>query len=186
MNNPTKPKTAKQPKQAKQPSKPEGSDSQTTAIYEKFVDKSKHIFDAGQEKSHEAWERAMELTQKQMAAAGEFSAEQGEAFKRYLRRDLDQTMVDMRHLGEEAKEGLNPARLGAGALSSLAKILHVASDALSKLSEKAERALEYKAGEITMAGTLTCSSCGHSIELKKTSTVPPCPSCHGKNFRKSY
>jgi len=186
MNNTSKPKVPKQPKKTRQPTKLESGDTQAAVIYEKFAEKSKVLFDLGQEKSHEAWEKAMALAHKQMSAAGEFSAEQGEAFKHYLRRDLDQTMADMHHLTENAKEGLNPGRLGAGALSSLAKILHAASGMLSKLSEKAEKALEYKTGEVTMAGTLTCMSCGHSIELKKTSVVPSCPSCHGKKFRKSY
>jgi hypothetical protein len=68
----------------------------------------------------------MDLSRKQLAAAGEFSAEQGEAFKRYMSRDLQQTAVDMRALGKEAKERLNPAPLGAGALSSVAKLLHAA------------------------------------------------------------
>ena len=34
----------------------------------------------------------MELARQQMAVAGEFSAEQGEVFKHYLRRDLEQSI----------------------------------------------------------------------------------------------
>lgn len=160
--------------------------SLNAVLYDRFVERSHEIFNAGQEKGHEAWEKAMELARQQMAAAGEFSAEQGEVFKRYLRRDLAQTMDDMQKLGKEAKERLHPARLGAGALSSLAKMLHAAGVALTALSEKAEDALVYKSGEITMAGTLTCSVCGHEIHLKKTSVVPACPKCQGTQFRKSY
>lgn len=160
--------------------------SRTTALYERFVTKSHEIFDLGQEKGLEAWEKAMEVAREKMAVAGEFSAEQGEAFKRYLRRDLNHTMADMRRLGVEVKEDVHPARLGAGALSTLAKLLQASGGALTNLSERAEEALEYQTGEITMAGTLTCSSCGHKIHLKKTSVVPVCPSCKGTNFRKGY
>lgn len=155
-------------------------------LYDRFVEKSREIFNAGQEKGQEAWEKAMEVAHQQMAAAGEFSTEQGEVFKHYLRRDLAQTIVDIQHLGEEAKEKLHPARLGAGALSSLAKLLHAAGGMLTALSEKAEGALVYKSGEITMAGTLTCSACGHEIHLQNTSVVPACPKCRGTQFRKSY
>lgn len=180
MSDTTKPE---QPDQA--PEAGSGT-SQAAALYDRFVEKSQEIFNRGHEKGQEAWEKSMELARQQMSVAGEFSAEQGEAFKRYLRRDLDHTVADMRQLGEEAKEGLNPARLGAGALSSLAKLLQAAGGALTALSEKAEDALVYQAGEITMAGTLTCSACGHKIQLKTTSTVPPCPTCQGTSFRKSY
>lgn len=92
----------------------------------------------------------------------------------------------MRQLGVEAKKDLHPARVGAGALSSLAKFLHAAGGALTALSEKAEEALVYQTNEITMAGTFTCSTCGHKIHLTKTSVVPTCPNCQGKSFRKSY
>jgi isocitrate dehydrogenase len=160
--------------------------SPNAMLYDRFVEKSREIFDSGQEKGQEAWEKAMELARQQMAVAGEFSAEQGEVFKHYLRRDLEQTMVEMQQLGTVAKESLHPARVGAGALSSLAKLLHAAGVALTALSEKAEGALVYQTGEITMAGTLTCSACGHEIQLKKTSVVPSCPECQGTRFRKSY
>lgn len=164
----------------------ESDRSPNEILYDRFVEKSRAIFDSGQEKGQEAWEKAMELARQQMAVAGEFSAEQGEVFKRYLRRDLEQTMVEMQQLGKAAKESLHPARVGAGALSSLAKLLHAAGVALTALSEKAEGALVYQTGEITMAGTLTCSACGHKINLRTTSVVPSCPACQGTRFRKGY
>lgn len=160
--------------------------TQEVARYDRFVELSRELFDKGTEKGREAWEKAMEIARQQLAVAGDFSAEQGDTFKRYLRRDLDQTMLDMRQLGTEAQERLNPARLGAGALSSLAKLLHATGGAMLALSEKAEVALEIKTGEITMAGTLTCMACGQKLHLKSTSMVPPCPSCHATQFRKGY
>lgn len=160
--------------------------SRTAALYDRFAEKSRELFETGQEKGHEAWEKAMELARQQLAGAGEFSAEQGEVFKQYLRRDLDQTLEDMQQLGVEAKERLNPARVGAGTLSSLSKLLHVTGNTLTRLSKKTEKALEYKTGEITMAGTLTCLKCGHKVQLKETSVVPSCPACQGNRFRKGY
>lgn len=155
-------------------------------LYDRFAEKTRSLFEQGQEKSAEAWEKAMELAHKQMTAAGEFSVEQGNAFKRYLSRDLAHTAADMNQLAKHAKVTLHPARLGAGALSSMAKLLQIGGDMLSSLSTKAESALVYQSGEITMAGTLTCSGCGNKVQLKKTSVVPTCPSCQGTQFRKGY
>jgi isocitrate dehydrogenase len=164
----------------------ENGANKASALYDRFTEKSREIFDQGQEKGREAWEKAMELSRQQLAAAGEFSAEQGELFKQYLRRDLDQTAADMRQMGEQAKERLNPARLGAGALSSVSKLLDAAGGAMSALSAKAEWALEYRTGEVTMAGTLTCTGCGQKVQLKATGVVPTCSACQGTRFRKSY
>lgn len=177
------------PKVSERPAKTHDADDDTSPselLYDRFAEKSREIFERSQEKGRDSWEKAMELAHQKMTEAGEFSAEQGEVFKHYLRRDLDQTLADMQQVGVEAKEHLHPARLGAGALSSLAKLLHAAGGALTSMSIKAEDALVYESGEITMAGSLTCASCGHKVQLKKTSVVPTCPACQGTRFRKSY
>jgi len=180
MNNTEKPENTNQTTEG------DGGTRKNEALYDRFVEKSKALFELGQEKSEQAWEKAMEVTREQMAAAGEFSSEQGEVFKRYLQHDLENTVADMRKMGVAAKDNLNPSRLGAGALSSLAKLLHATGGALMALSEKTEEALLYKAGDITTAGTLTCTACGHSIQLKQTSNVQACANCQNTTFRKSY
>ncbi|WP_174874867.1 zinc ribbon-containing protein [Vogesella oryzae] len=159
---------------------------QHSASYDRFVAMSRELFEKGQERSSEAWEKSMELAREQLARAGEFSSEQGEQFKHYLRRDMEQTLRDFQQLGESTMEHLHPARLGAGMLSSLAKLFHVTGSAMSSLSEKAEEMLEYRTGEITTAGTLTCKNCGQKVHLTSTSMIPPCPSCHGTHYRKGY
>ncbi|MCF8197463.1 MAG: zinc ribbon-containing protein [Sulfuritalea sp.] len=165
---------------------PSAEQSRYEALYDRFTERARELFDAGQEKSKEAMEKAMESAREQLAAAEEFSAEQGEAFKKFMRRDLDQTAEEMRILGQEAKDRLNPSRLGAGALSSMAKLLEVTGTALQNLSRKAEDALHFNTGEITAAGTLTCTKCGQKVQLKHSAHIPPCPSCHGTQFRKGY
>lgn len=174
--------TAKRKQQSAQPS----SSELNAILYDRFVEKSREYFELGKEKSQSSWERAMDLARHQMAAAGTFSAEQGEAFKRFLRKDFEQAVASMNRLGKEAKVSLHPARMSAGALSSLAKVLNSAGGMLTSLSEKAEQALTYESGEITMAGTLTCTHCGKEIHMRKTTFVPVCPGCQGTTFRKGY
>jgi len=164
----------------------EGDQSRYEELYDRFAERARSIFDSSQEKSREAMEKAMEMAREQLSAAGEFSAEQGEAFKKYMRRDLDQTAEELRTLGQDAKERLNPSRLGAGALSSIALLLEAAGSALQNLSRKAEDALRFRTGEITTAGTLTCTQCGQKVQLKRTAHIPPCPNCCGTEFRKGY
>lgn len=156
------------------------------ALYDRFAERSRELFEAGQEKSKEAMDKSIEMAREQFAAAGEFSAEQGEAFKKYMRRDLAQTEADMRSLGQEAAERFHPARLGAGAMSSMARLLQATGSALQNLSQKAEAVLHFNTGEITAAGTLTCTICGQAVQLKRSAHIPPCPRCHGTEFRKGY
>lgn len=53
-----------------------------------------------------------------------------------------------------------------------------------KLRDSAYWDSEYKSGEITGIGSLTCAQCGHSLEFHKTGLIPPCPECHGETFRR--
>jgi Zinc-ribbon containing domain len=156
------------------------------ARYDEYAERARELFEAGKDKSKEAMDGAMEKAREQLAAAGELTADQGEKFKQYLQRDLGLTAETMRRLGRDAYRRMEPARLKAGALSSLAKLLDTAGEALHSLSRKAEDAVICEAGQVTSAGTLTCAKCGHVLEFAKTSYVPPCPQCYGASFRKSY
>ncbi|MBI3140297.1 MAG: hypothetical protein HYZ19_00365 [Rhodocyclales bacterium] len=169
---------------------PQESDEQAKAhleaAYDKFVEGVRDLFHAGQGRSRQAVEMAMDAVRARMAAAGEFTAEQGERFKRYLMRDLAHAQEQSRRIGREAAERVHPERLRAGALAALSGLLHAAGETLEAWSRKADQAILYEAGEITSAGTLTCVQCGRVLHLKKTGHVPPCPDCFGARFRKSY
>ncbi len=160
--------------------------SELAAQYDKLADEVLKLYLAGRERSRAALEAAMDKASAQMTALGEFSTEQGQEFRRYLSRDLEQTVADAQKLGEEAREKLHPARLGAGALASLASVLEFTSQALHSLSDRTKQALTYKTGEMTTAGTLTCKACGQQVHLKHTGHVPPCPKCSGTVFSKGY
>ncbi|MEN6586944.1 MAG: hypothetical protein ABFE02_12970 [Sulfuricella sp.] len=154
--------------------------------YDLFASKFNELYLSGKERGREAMSVALEKAHEQLTTLGEFSAEQGAELKQYLARDLDQTISDAQQLGDEAKERLHPARLGAGALSSLAAVLELTGNALHALSDKTRKTLTYRAGEMTTAGTLTCQKCGQKVQLKKTGHVPPCPKCNGTLFNKGY
>jgi isocitrate dehydrogenase len=154
--------------------------------YDKLASKFNELYLAGKERGREAMSVALEKANESLIELGEFGTEQGKDLKQYLARDLDQTISDAQRLGEEAKERFHPARLGAGALSSLATALELTSNALHSLSVKTKETLTYRTGEMTSAGTLTCQACGQEVHLKETGHVPPCPKCNGTLFNKGY
>jgi zinc ribbon family protein len=158
--------------------------------YDTFAEKFKDLYLAGKDRGKEAMGHAMEKAHAELLALGEFSAEQGESMKMYLARDLEQTITDAKGLGNaisnEAKDKLQPSRLRAGALSSLAYVLKHSSSALLALNNKTIDAITYSTGEITSAGSLTCQGCGYKMHLKKTGHIPPCSKCSGTLFHKGY
>lgn len=160
------------------------------AQYDAFAEKFKDLYLAGKVRGKEAMALAMEKAQSEFSALGEFSTAQSELMKKYLTRDLEQTLVDIQEkahaFSDEAKEKLQPSRLHAGALSSLVYVLDHTSDALHSLKNKTLDAITYNTGEITTVGSLTCQECGCKMHFKKTGHIPPCPKCSGTLFHKGY
>ena len=154
--------------------------------YDRYVSRFQEALEASRAKGREALDSSMAIAHENLVAMGEISAEQGQLFAEYLKRDLAQTSKDMEHLGEEAREHLHPSRLGAGALAATAAAFRLVGRGLLSLSDKADEALVYNAGEITSAGTLTCLKCGAQTLLKKTCVIEACPACAGTIFKKGY
>jgi len=154
--------------------------------YDLLASKFNEHYTAGKDRGREAMSAALEKAREQLTLLGEFSAEQGSELKQYLARDLDQTIADAQMLGDETKERLHPARLGAGALASIVAVLESTGNALRSLTDKTKKTLTYRTGELTSAGTLTCQGCEQKVQLKKTGHVPPCPKCKGTLFSKGY
>lgn len=151
--------------------------------YDQLAARFKELFESGAEKSSEFAQTALEKARQQLTAAGAFSEEQGKKLQGFMERDFTRIADSMR---DEARERLNPARLGAGAMASITSLLHAASSVLSDAADRAEKSLLFHSGEITSAGTLRCIACGYDIHMKKTGRVPPCPKCHTTEFKKSY
>lgn len=151
--------------------------------YDQLAASFVEFFESGAEKTSAFAQTALERARKNLTAAGTFSEEQGQKLKKFMERDFNHMATEMR---DEAREKLDPNRLSAGAMSSIAGLLRGAGSVLSDVANRADRNLKCRSGEVTSAGTLICTACGHEIHKKKTGRVPPCPKCHATEFRKTY
>ena len=157
----------------------EKKDHEEIGLYEKLATRTADLLEEGKKTFDEALKKAKE----ELASAGDFSREQADRLGEYVRRDLKQNADKAR---EAVKKAIEPQRLAAGAQSAFSRILTSAAETLTELAERSEKSLEYKTGEITSAGTLTCKGCDAEMHMTKTTRIPPCPKCHKTVFRKSY
>lgn len=155
-------------------------------LYDRYADRVHTLYSEGKEKTLEGMDEAMRTAREQMQSAGSFTMKQGERFESFLRRDMQLAALELKELGNEAIERLDPARVSAGVLASLGAVLRHAGDTLKRLAASANDALTYRTGEVTSAGTLTCLGCGKQLRFKSTGTVPPCPKCRKTEYRKGY
>jgi Zn finger protein HypA/HybF involved in hydrogenase expression len=148
-------------------------------LYEKLAARTADLLEEGRKTFDEALKKAKD----ELTAAGDFSRERADKLGEYVRRDLKQN-ADKAY--DAVKKAVEPQRLAAGVQSTFSRILTGAAETLTELAERSERSLEYKTGEITSPGTLTCKGCEAEMHMSKTTRIPPCPKCHKTVFRKSY
>ena len=129
------------------------------------------------------FDEALKKAKEELASAGDFSREQADKLGEYVRRDLKENADKAR---EAVKKAVEPQRLAAGVQSAFSRILTTTTETLTELAERSEKVLEYKTGEVTSPGTLTCKDCSAEMHMTKTTRIPPCPKCHKTVFRKSY
>ncbi|WP_432823011.1 zinc ribbon-containing protein [Trichloromonas sp.] len=160
--------------------KPE--DHEDVGLYQKLADRTAEILAEGKKTLDGALKKASD----EITAGGEYSREQAEKISAYLRRDLSEVGKKALQARDAVLAAVEPHRVVAGMQSGLAKLLSTAADVLSELAGKSEQGLEFKTGEVTSPGTLTCKDCGKEMHFKATVRIPPCPQCHKTVFRKSY
>lgn len=157
----------------------EKNQHEEVGLYEKLASRTADLLDEGKKTFEEALKKAKE----ELSSAGDFSREQVDKLGEYVRRDLKENADKAK---EAVKKAVEPQRLAAGVQSTFSRILTSAAETLTELAERSEKVLEYKTGEVTSPGTLTCKECEAEMHMTKTTRIPPCPKCHKTLFRKSY
>lgn len=155
------------------------AEQEEIGLYEKLASRTADLLEEGKKTFDEALKKAKD----ELAAAGDFSREQTDKLGEYVRRDLKENADKAK---DAVMRAIEPQRLAAGVQSTFSRILTSAAETLTELAERSEKVLEYKTGEITSPGTLTCKDCDGEMHITKTTRIPPCPKCHKTFFRKSY
>ncbi len=151
-------------------------------LYQKLADRAAELLQESRKNLDEALKKASE----EISSGGEYTREQAERIGEFLRRDLNEVGKKAKTARDSVFEAVEPHRVVAGVQSGLSKLLRSAADTLTEVAGKSEQVLEFKTGEVTSPGTLTCKDCGKEMHFKSTVKIPPCPGCHKTRFRKSY
>ncbi len=67
----------------------------------------------------------------------------------------------------------------------VAQLAHAIGEWSQTLGDKLNESLVYRTGEITHGGHFRCTECPETIEMKKPGHLPPCPKCHGSQYRRA-
>ena len=165
----------------------------TTPIQDKLI----HAYDLMLERVHATIERAekeaipnieeqLKVAQQKAIELGELSKEEAEKVSQYLKRDLQDISEYMQETQSQFSDWLT---FEASILESkMFDWLNLVADQTkvqwNQFNEQARKSQQYHSGEITGPGTLECTACQQLLHFKKTGHIPPCPKCHGTEFKR--
>lgn len=173
--------------------------SAEVSLYDRLLARTEVLLESGRISLEDALHEAAE----ELSSLGDYTREQADRVAAFVKRDVlhaaeradeasdrgqdHSSGADKAgHFASAVRDAIDPKRVVTGAQSVFSRIVTGAAMTLSEWGEKLERNLEFRAGEITSPGTLTCKNCGEIIKLKQTVEIPPCPRCGQTSFRKSY
>lgn len=126
-----------------------------------------------------AREKAVELD--------ELTREEAEKVAVYLERDVHDIAEYLLETGEDLKQWFKfDVELVERRLYDM--MMDVADKTRveqAQLSERAKRDTRLHTGEMTLPGTLSCMACDTQMHFEKIGHIPPCPKCHGTEFKRS-
>ncbi|MEA3544198.1 MAG: hypothetical protein U9R69_03150 [Thermodesulfobacteriota bacterium] len=160
----------------------QNDEQEDVSLYEKIIARTEELLESGRKNLDEALRRAGD----ELSTAGDFTREQAEKVSTFVKRDIQHAVDGTAKSRATVKGAVDPKRIAAGAQSIFSRILSNTAETLSDWAQKSEQNLEFKTGEVTSPGTLTCKNCGEVIHMKNTAKIPPCPKCHRTIYRKSY
>jgi hypothetical protein len=178
---------------------PNRQSSTDVSLYDRLLARTEILLESGRISLEDALHEAAE----ELSSLGDYTRGQAHRIAAFVKRDVlhaaDRAAEASTRVQENSQEGekaehftsvvrdaIDPQRVVTGAQSFFSRLVTGAAMTLSEWGERLERSLEFKTGEITSPGSLTCKNCGEIIKLKQTVEIPPCPRCGQTSFRKSY
>lgn len=139
------------------------------------------------EHSHKTINKLTQTLKKDLVSTNEAMRPKLEA----LAGDAQKLKLVLRERGgplwhEMLQEGghiMEVSRDKGGAL--VAQLAHAIGEWGQVLGDKLDESLVYRTGEVTHGGRFQCTGCPETIEMKKPGHLPPCPKCHGSQYRRA-
>ncbi|HKI99330.1 MAG TPA: hypothetical protein VKB51_12730 [bacterium] len=154
-----------------------------TDLYEKMSGIFRDSLERAGTFSEEAFERALRESREWASKFRENYAEDISRVAEFIRRDWH---AAIRFTQEQYRRNFDLDRLQAGAMGVLSRLAQSAGAQLETFAGKINDRLTYKTGEIAGAGSLQCTKCEQVLSFDKATRIPPCPKCHGTQFRRSF
>ncbi len=154
--------------------------------YDRMMERVSASLEEAEEKALPTLRENIEHAAEKAVELEELTRDEAEKVAMYLRRDLQDAGKHLADTGEELGSWLrfDMEQIEDRFLEFLARAADQTRLEILELEEQLQADPPHHSGEITGPGTLYCSDCGQAIHFHETGHIPPCPKCHGSNFRR--
>ncbi len=162
-----------------------GALDRLAGAYERMLQRVHASLDA-REREGRNLRQQLEQAREKAVELGELTREEAERVAGYLERDLKDAAGFIADTGQQLRDWLrlDLERIEHGALDLFAQVADQTSLQLKALADRAQQAQNLHTGEVAGPGTLECVRCGKSLHFDRPGRIPPCPQCHGTEFRR--
>ena len=158
---------------------------QLVHAYNRMMQRVKETLGKAEKAAEPRLRQAIAAAEEKAVEMGELTREEAVRIGEYLRRDLQDAGNYL--ASDEAQELRDWLRFDLEMIETklLEMFLSVADQAkldMLDFEEDLAEATEYRTGEITGPGTLTCMDCGEVLYFHEPGHIPPCPKCRGTYY----
>jgi hypothetical protein len=154
--------------------------------YEKMLERVGEGMDGASQRTVPALRHALERARATAVELGELTREEADRISSYLERDVKDAAEYLAETGDELATWFrfDLQLLEERLFELFARAADQTSLQLREWAEAARRATVYRTGEVTGQGSLACVQCGHELHFSRPGHIPPCPVCHGSEFKR--
>ena len=154
--------------------------------YNRMMERVKGALDTAEHEALPTLQRSIDDAKHHAIELGEVTREEAESIARWLKRDLDDAGYYLASGGSELRQWLrfDIEMVEERALEFFTRAADRSRLEFLDFENRVTAETEYRTGEVTSPGTLSCEACGKVIHFHAAGHIPPCPSCHATLFRR--
>ena len=163
----------------------ENKDKQLNA-YNRMLENVKTFINDAEKEYGPKIQYGLESAKEKAGELEELTKEEIDKVGVYLKRDLMDAAEYLQESGKDLADWMNfdIELIEERFIDTFSVIANQTRLELDRLADQANAVGVWKTGEIVGIGTLVCKSCGEQLHFHKPGHIPPCPKCHGVEFKR--
>jgi len=168
---------------ADQPDDRDATSARLVRAYRHMLDRARELLE---QETRPSLHNAIESARRTTVELGELTREEADQVSRYVRRDLHDAGEYLSRTGRELREWaqIDLSLVEQGLLDLFMRAADRTRLEFEAFNRELKSGPPYRSGEMTGPGTLRCTNCGQLMHYHEPGHIPPCPRCHGTDFRR--